>query len=524
MRNLIFITVLFSLVACQSITRDKEGRETLSSGHLGEPVPAQPSVQQDIPPVVDQLPIVEAPKPTEKLQVFTVVATDLPANELLFALARDARLNLDIDPAISGNVSINAIDQTLPQILKRISRQISLHYYIDGPNLVVERDLPFMRLYQIDYLNMERNTKSGVSISTQIASTGTNTEGAGGGGSNSSTDISNKSDNNFWKTMEENLAVIAASNGAKSSVVVNKEGGTISVMTTASNHEAIQDFIDQVMASARKQVLIEATVVEVTLDDNYQAGVDWSKIASGNGWSFGQDVLSTTSLGSAPNVSATYTHSNSDGTVSAALKALDSFGDVSVMSSPKIMAINNQTSILKVVDNRVYFTTEVEEKEATSNSAAKTTFTSTIHTVPVGFVMNVTPFITDSDEIILNIRPTISRILRFIDAPVPSGVTTTGSNQVPEIQVREMESVLRVSDGETAIIGGLMENSVDKNSAGIPGLHDIQGAGFLFGTQGKASSKTELVIFLRPRIINNASLNGELTDFQRFLKPRLLTE
>ncbi len=523
MKYLIFITVLFSLVSCQTVTRGTDDRMSVSTGHLGDPVPEQQAAKQDIPAVVDQLPIVEAPKPTEKLQVFTVVATDLPANELLFALARDARLNLDIDPAISGNVSINAIDQTLPQILKRISRQIDLHYYIDGPNLVVERDLPFLRTYQINYLNMERATTSAVSIATQIASTGSATEGGGGGGSNSSTNISNKSDNNFWRTMEANLTALAGTNGAKGSVIVNKEGGTISVMTTASNHDAIQGFIDQVMSIVRKQVLIEATVVEVTLNDEFQAGVDWSRIATGDGWSFTQDMLGTT-LGSAPVFTAGYTSSNSDRDLTAAIKALDSFGDVSVMSSPKIMAINNQTSILKVVDNRVYFTTEVETKDATTTSPEKVTVTSTIHTVPVGFVMNVTPFITDTDEIILNVRPTISRILRFVDAPMPSGVTITADNQVPEIQVREMESVLRVSNGETAIIGGLMENSVDESSAGLPGLHDIKGAGLLFGKQAKTSNKTELVIFLRPRIIDSASLNSDLTDFQKYLKPRLLAE
>jgi MSHA biogenesis protein MshL len=521
MKYLIFITVLFSLVACQTVSRGTDDRMSVSSGHLGDPVPEKPTATRDIPSVVNQLPIVEAPKPTEKLQVFTVVATDLPANELLFALARDARLNLDIDPAISGNVSINAIDQTLPQILKRISRQIDLHYYIDGPNLVVERDLPFMRTYQINYLNMERATTSNVSIATQIASTGSTAEGSGGGGSNSSTDITNKSDNNFWKTLEANLTAIAGSNGAESSVIVNKEGGTIYVMTTASNHDAIQGFIDQVMSTVRKQVLIEATVVEVTLNDEFQAGVDWERLANGNGWSFSQDTLGS-SLSTSPVLTAGYTNSNSDRDITATIKALDSFGDVSVMSSPKIMAINNQTSILKVVDNRVYFTTEVEEKEGTTNSAPKTTFTSTIHTVPVGFVMNVTPFITDSDEIILNVRPTISRILRFVNAPVATGATIVAQTQVPEIQVREMESVLRVSNGETAIIGGLMENSIDESSAGLPGLHDVKGVGLLFGKQAKLSNKTELVIFLRPRIIDSASLKSDLTDFQRYLKPRQL--
>jgi len=278
-----------------------------------------------------------------------------------------------------------------------------------------------------------------------------------------------------------------------------------------------------VIFSARKQVLIEATVVEVTLNDDFQAGVDWQRLATGNGWNLTQSTLAG-NLGTAPFLSATYSDSNADRDISASIKALDSFGDVSVMSSPKIMALNNQTSILKVVDNRVYFTTEVEEQDGGENNPAKTTFTTTVHTVPVGFVMNVTPYITGTDEIILNIKPTLSRILQFVDTPNPALAAAGISNKVPEIQVREMESILRVTNGDTAIIGGLMQDTAAKNSTGIPGLHDVESVGFLFGTQERNLSKSELVIFLRPRIIDNASLSSDLQDFQRYLKPKLLSE
>jgi general secretion pathway protein D len=298
MKYLIIASALLTLVGCQSLN-SKDERMAVS-GHLNEPVPEKPAVEQDIPPVVDQLPIVAAPKPAEKLQTFTVVATNLPASELLFALARDARLNLDIDPAIEGNVSINAIDQTLPQILKRISRQVSLRYYLDGPNLVVEQNLPFMRVYHVDYLNIERTTDSTVSIATQIATTGTVEGGGGGGGSNSSTDISNKSVNDFWKSLEDNLGKMA-----EGDVISNREGGTISVMATANTHEMIQEFMDRVLSNARKQVLIEATVVEVTLNDEFQAGVDWASITSGDGWDVTQSTLAG-ALGTAPFTSATY--------------------------------------------------------------------------------------------------------------------------------------------------------------------------------------------------------------------------
>lgn len=516
-RILIPLLLALMLGACQSV-QQKDSRLEVVNGHVNQQIPEVPPVQQTIPPLLTQVPVLAAPKSRQKPQTYTVVVNNVPAEELLFALAQDARLNLDIHPGISGNVSINAIDQTLPQILKRVSSQISLRYHVDGPNLVVQPDDPYFQVYRVDYLNVTRTTTSTVSVETQIASTGTAVGSGGGGGNNSSTTVNNNSDNQFWQTLEKNLISLA---GQQGQVISNRESGTVSVLANSVAHEQIAEFLGEVLGSARRQVLIEATVVEVTLNDDFQAGVDWSRISTGNGWSVQQSLLGG-ALGTTPFLAATYNNTNNDRNLSAALRALNSFGEVSVMSSPKIMALNNQTSVLKVVDNRVYFTTEIEEQDATNNSAASTTFTTTINTVPVGFVMNVTPYITESAEIILNIRPTISRILQFVNDPNPAFAAAGVVNQIPEIQVREMESVLRVQDGNTAVIGGLMQDSNNDNRQGLPGLGDIQGLDVLFGTKERQSDKTELVIFLRPRIIQQASLEGELSDFKKFLSPQAL--
>ena len=519
MKKIVLLIALINLSACASFMEDRDERMTVAEGHVDTPPPAVEQADSGIPPVVEQVPIIAAPEPAEPMQTFTVVATDLPANELLFALARDARLNLDIDPAIDGRVSINAIDQTLPQILKRVSRQVQLRYYLDGPNLVIEKDRPFVRQYQIDYLNMSRVTTSSVGIETALAGGGDD----GGSSGDSSTSVTNESSNEFWQSLEANIGLLANSGEFQGTVISNRESGTISVITTSAAHENIQRFVDSVMGSARRQVLIEATVVEVTLNDDFQAGVDWSRISVGDGWSLTQSTLGGT-LGTTPFTSATYANSNSDRDITAAIKALDSFGDVSVMSSPKIMALNNQTSVLKVADNTVYF-----EIDATSNTTGGTTaivtqtFNTTVKTVPVGFVMNVTPFITAGDEVILNIRPTITRILRFVSDPNPTLALAGVESLIPEIQVREMESVLRVASGNTAVIGGLMQDTAGKNDEGIPGLHDAKGFGVLFGTKTREFDKTELVIFLRPRVIDSASLETNLQDFKRYLKPEIFS-
>lgn len=513
MKKILLLSALLVLSGCSSLMV-KDERMAVDAGHLDTAAPDAGQASQDIPEVVAQVPVIAAPEPPEPLQTFTVVATDLPAAELLFALARDARLNLDIDPSITDRVSLNAIDQTLPQILNRIARQVALRFYVDGPNLVIERDRPFTRVYKIDYLNMARTTSSSVDIATDIGSSGDS-----GNTGSSSTSVSNEASNDFWETLEANITLLAGSDGV---LISNPESGTISVLASSAAHDNIQRFVDRVVSSARRQVLIEATVVEVTLNDDFQSGVDWSSITSGDGWDLQQSVLGGT-LGSTPFTSATFTDSDGDRDFSAAIKALDSFGDVSVMSSPKIMALNNQTSILKVADNRIYF--EIEADQSTDqNGNVTTTFSSNLQTIPVGFVMNVTPFITEDAEVILNIRPTITRILRFVSDPNPELALAGVESLVPEIQVREMESVLRVSDGNTAVIGGLMQDTANKENAGLPGLQESDGFGWLFGTRSRQLDKTELVIFLRPRIIDNASIDTNLQDFRRYMRPEIFSE
>ena len=524
MKKIVLLLALINLSACASLMEKDERMAVRDGNHLdGKPAVVEPAAA-DIPPVVLQVPIIAAPEPAEPMQTFTVVATNLPANELLFALARDARLNLDIDPSIDGRVSINAIDQTLPQILKRVSRQVSLRYYLDGPNLVVAKDNPFIRTYRVDYLNMSRNTASSVGIETQLGEAGD--EGGSSGGSN--TTVTNSSSNDFWASLEANIEALSQINGVDGQVISNRESGTISVFTSSAGHESVQQFIDAVVGSARRQVLIEATIVEVRLNDEFQAGVDWARIAEGDGWSIGQNLLSTTTtlpaLDVGPVTALSYFDSNSDRTISAAVRALDTFGDVSVMSSPKIMALNNQTSILKVADNVVYF--EIDSTSNVSGDAAivTNTFNTTAKTVPVGFVMNVTPFITQDGEVLLNIRPTITRVEEFVQDPNPALADLDIPNLVPQIQVREMESVLRVTSGSTAVLGGLMTDASREIDSGLPGLHDVEDVGILFGTKTRESAKSELVIFLRPRIIEDASLETSLQDFKKFLKPETFSE
>jgi len=510
-----------------------------------EPRPFEPSaghIKSDekpagqIPELVQKTPVLPAPQPPVELEKYTVVVNEVPAKELLFALARDARINVDIDPRIDGNVTINAVDQTLPQILDRIVRQIDMRYEFRGDNLFVEPDVPFFRTYQINYLNIARDTVNTNSVATSLATStsvsgGSEGGGKGGGafsGNNSTTDLTSTSLNRFWVAITTNIQAIigekvTASSGIEvplsDAVITSPETGTISVNATTKQHVMIQEFIDKIMNNVRRQVLIQTSIIEVTLSDEYQAGIDWTDIT------LGALGLSIETIGSPLSVASgaaglvlDYAESdNSGNSFDTTLRLLDEFGDVKVLSSPQLMALNNQTAILKRVENKVFFTIDSETLSSGLGNQS-TSFDTTIHSLPVGIVMFITPHIAENGEVILHVRPTISRegeARRTI--PLPPDVDPIEGNEVPETLAQEMESLIRLTSGQTAVLGGLMIDETRTRNTGIPGLTTLPLVGNLFKTRDISYGKTELVIFIRPVIIQDPSIETDLNLYKAFL-------
>lgn len=511
-----------------------------STGHIN--VEETPAIDTSIPELVEQVPLLPEPTPTEPPERYTVVVNEVPVKELLFALARDARVNVDIHPEIEGVVTINAVEQTLPQILKRISNQVDMRYVQEGNNLIISKDTPFLRTYKVDYVNLSRDTTSTSTVSTQISSTsgGDASSGSSGGGNDSTTDVSTESTHHFWSRLVSNVSAILGEASTSSTggqiavtdkVIPNPESGILSVLATGKQHEQIQSFIDQVMVSAKRQVLVQATIVEVTLSEAYQAGIDWSLVNAG-----GINLISSTLLGApiaaASGLSSFVIRTDDDETpnppgraenLNATVSLLDEFGDTKILSSPQIMVLNNQTALLKVVENIVYF--EVDAELTPSNVAGGAPVTSidtTAQTVSVGIVMAVTPQIDSNGTITLNIRPTISRINGFVTDPNPNAnfVDVDGNqvvNQVPQIAVREMESVLRMTDGQIGVLGGLMTDQTSDTDAGIPGVKNAGFFGNLFKTTAADYRKTELVVFIKPIIIANPSIDIDLEEYKKYL-------
>lgn len=310
-------------------------------------------------------------------------------------------------------------------------------------------------------------------------------------------------------------------------LMVNKESGLLGVNTTSKGHEKVRAFLDRVMAGARRQVLIEATVVEVQLSAAAQSGVNWSQlISSGAAKGLGVNLSpSTSSLLTSNAATITYNGSNPTfGTISAAISLLESFGKTKVLSSPKLSVINNQTAVIKVIDNYVYVSigyTPAQINATTGVVISPAVYNSTVNTIPIGFVMTVTPQIADSGEVTLGIHPNITRVISTIVDPNPALLTATPpiTNLIPVVQSREMESILRVQSGEIAVLGGLMQDSDMQTEEGIPGIN--RGAlGALTGARSARKTKTELIIFMRPVVIKDSSLNGEYKEYKSQLPRR----
>ncbi len=509
---------------------------TISEGHIKSTTPDKVADKDSIPQPVIQAPALPRPGKRKKLETYTVVVNQVPIRELLFSMARDADLNLDIDNDISGKITMNAIDQTLPKILNRIESQVAITYVLEDGTLKVRADKPYLHVYHIDYLNISRASGGKVSISTEIGATSSGVQSQGGGGGNSSggsgdnkasSKIENKSVNEFWSTITKNIGGILDQEikpGSKvegsGDIIVNRESGIIAIRATRKKHKVVKKFIDQVVGSAQRQVLIEATIAEVQLSDHYQAGIDWSVVSETSGGVLTkggiQDVIGG-SLGASPVFQLATTGTVGGNPLNITLKALETFGDVKVLSSPKVMTLNNQTAILKVVDNEVYFNIDVNVVPGNANTNAVTTVDTTVNTVPVGIVMAVTPFIDEGNTVTLNVRPTISRIIGFVDDPNPLLAEAGVVSQIPVIQVREIETMLKVDNSETAIIGGLMQDQINKDNRGIPILSSIPLLGALFSYTEEKYVKSELVIFIRPVVIEHASLDGDLADYKKYL-------
>lgn len=452
----------------------------------------------------------------------TLDVENLELSELLSMLAQEA----DIDVVMAGvanlPVTLKMVNRSMADVLDLLAEQTSLGWQFRDGAVFLFKDVPVVTNYPVNYLNIERRITSSLGLATQVGSITLDASSASSGAhsNNSDTRIENLSVHNLWKSLEVDLDVLAKAVGSDGyRLVVNREAGLVTVFGNQRVQKTLRRHLRKLESSLSRQVVIEATVVEINLSDAHREGVDWSLFLGdetgtsdefgGTGVSWSQRVTgqafpqSAGSPQSVPSSLARVAGSRSGiGSISATIDLLQEFGDVRILSRPQIIALNNQSAVLKVVDNRVYFSVDIERTSREEDQEVSTR--TRIHTVPIGLVMNVIPFVTEDKRVVLNVRPSISRILGFAKDPNPELSLGGVQNSVPEIQVREMESVLSVRSGETVVIGGLMQEVSTENLSGLPGLVRLPVLGKLFGQSNVNLRKSELLVFLKPTIVEGS--------------------
>jgi general secretion pathway protein D len=515
-----------------------------------------PKYADDVPRLVRRTAKLPSLEYSETQETFDVVVHNASVRDLLFALARDLGINVDIDAAVSGIVSISAFDQTFTNILERISKQMPIRYEYVGDSILVKFDEPYMKQYVVEYLNIDRTYSSSASIA------GVDTGGEGGGSGDAS--VSNSSGRNFWGQIETTLSALVdgaysandsdeglgdveevveeaaanepeISNDLEPYFVVDSEAGMVLVFAPEFVQKEVQAYLDSVQEISRRQVLLEATVVEVALDNSYSQGIDWSVFdpgatdglfASGGTGILGPirldgslpagfpgTVLNEGNVRSLDNDGEFFGAAMRIGDLDVAVTMLQEFGEAKVVSSPRVNAMNNQGALMRVVDNRVFFTVQQEVDEGSEDESPTITTEVTETIISEGFVMNVLPQISSNGQIMLNLKPSLTRIVG-----APRTIAVTGATaESPNTSVREFESLITLRDGEVGVLGGFIEDRTDDGRQGVPGAMDIPGLGSFFQNNDEATRRTQLVIFIKATVINNPSINGDYVEYKDLL-------
>ncbi|HMK77973.1 MAG TPA: secretin and TonB N-terminal domain-containing protein [Thermodesulfobacteriota bacterium] len=503
----------------------------------------------------------EAKKVPEKL--FSIYARDSSIQDVLLAFSKESDLNIVLDPQLSGKVTVDLKRVTLKEALDTVLSPLGWTYRTDGKFIKVLRPQVETRFFTLNYMATKRSGKREVYATTsttqgQQTSTSTTISGISGisgipdqqttynpvaGARTGYTGVVSVDDVDLWKEIQKGLEALifgsveqkgkeeASSEKEKVTwtrvdekgrrLVINKSTGVIMVADYPVNLNKVASYLEAVEGSSQRQVSIQAKIMEVTLSDSHQEGINWQVLQGlpnstnlawglsdktktqgfpGSTTGYASGTSSTTGGTSASSISIPGTlriapyggvfalgAAGSSIALSDFMQAIAQQGDVKVLSSPTISTLNNQKAIIRVGNQSVFF--------ITGAVATQTTVTQFIQpmTIDIGIILDVTPQISEDGTIIMNIHPSITAQTGSVTAP-------DGKSTFPLLSVRETDTTVRVRDGETIIIGGLMQDQTQENYTGFPGLQSIPLLGGLFRYKTDTKTKSELVIMITPTL------------------------
>lgn len=542
MKNVVFAAVtMASFIAGCSQTSRPAPQHPLEELKAASAAPAPAAVPKSV--ADDMLALPMAPQPAVSLPRFNVAASQVPAADFFASLVADSNDSIVVHPDVTGVISLQLKQVTLTEVMQIV--QSMYGYEIRQQGAIYQVFPAGMRTETIplNYLMLQRSGLSSVTVNSGgVSQENTNSGGNGmqGNGSNlqgqqninngmmggygqygsqqfNGSMIQSSSKTDFWKDLEKSLQTLIGDKDGRN-VIVSPQAGLITVRGMPTDIDAVRRFLQQAEQHLQRQVVLEAKIIEVTLSDDYQQGINWQNaLASSRSTNFnfqlsGGNVGNPTSTAIGGLTSLSFSNADFGGVI----KLLQTQGDAQVLSSPRITAVNNQQAVIKVGQDE-YFVTNVSSTTTTTGSGVQNSTPSvTLQPFFSGIALDVTPQIDENGQVILHIHPSVTET-----AEQTKTIKLTDEDLVlplAQSNIRESDTIIKANNGEIVVIGGLMQTVVSETESGVPGLRSLPVVGNLFKAKTKTSKKKELVILLKPVLTDPAVFKQQLLQSQQHLQ------